>query len=190
MFVVSRVTLPSGTLTVAKGARVEAEIRVRGLVLHGELKGTARAGTTVHLTIARKGETAPLEIDVTRAKIDVPSASGKMLDNGIGYIKLTSFGENTDSELKKTITDIKAKNPKGLILDLRGNGGGYLDTAIDVVSQFVDKGVVVSEEYGDGRKDTNQVRPGGNPRSVVHELLLEKLAAYGPRAARWGAATF
>jgi carboxyl-terminal processing protease len=135
------------------------------------------AGTQVTLTIARKGADAPFDVTITRAKITIVTTESKMLDNGIGYIQLTSFGENTNSELIKAISDIKAKNAKGIILDLRGNGGGYLDTSIDVVSQFVAKGDVVSEEYGDGRKDTSQVRPGGLATDIPLVVLVNEGSA-------------
>jgi carboxyl-terminal processing protease len=135
------------------------------------------AGTQVTLTIARKGEQAPIDVTITRAKIKIVTTESKMLDNGIGYIKLTSFGENTNKELIKAITGIKAKNPKGLILDLRGNGGGYLDTAIQVVSQFVGKGTVVSEVYGDGQKKTEQVLPGGLATDTPLVVLVNEGSA-------------
>jgi carboxyl-terminal processing protease len=135
------------------------------------------AGTQVTLTIARKGEQAPFDVTITRAKIKIVTTESKMLDNGIGYIKLTSFGENTNKELIKAITGIKAKNPKGLILDLRGNGGGYLDTAIQVVSQFVGKGTVVSEVYGDGQKKTEQVLPGGLATDIPLVVLVNEGSA-------------
>jgi carboxyl-terminal processing protease len=135
------------------------------------------AGTQVTLTIARKGEQAPIDVTITRAKIKIVTTESKMLDNGIGYIKLTSFGENTNKELIKAITGIKAKNPKGLILDLRGNGGGYLDTAIQVVSQFVGKGTVVSEVYGDGQKKTEQVLPGGLATDIPLVVLVNEGSA-------------
>jgi carboxyl-terminal processing protease len=119
------------------------------------------AGTTVHLTIMRKGQDLPIEVDVKREKITVKSASGKMLDNGIAYIQITTFGDNTTQELKDTLTTLKAQNPKGYILDIRNNGGGYLKTAVEVTSQFVDKGVVLYEQFGDGKKNTYDVLSDG-----------------------------
>jgi carboxyl-terminal processing protease len=135
------------------------------------------AGTPVTLTIVRKGEDKPFDVTIVRQKIKILTTESKMLDKGIGYIKLTSFGENTKAELEKAITDLKAQNPKGLILDLRGNGGGYLETAIDVASQFLPKGVVVSEEYGDGRKDTYEVRQGGLATDIPLVILVNEGSA-------------
>ncbi len=132
------------------------------------------AGTTVHLTIARKGSTTPLEFDVTRAKIDVPSATGKMLPNNIAYVQITTFGENTTKELVSTLQTLMAQNPKGLILDLRDNGGGYLQTAVEVVSQFQDHGAVLYEQYGDGTKKEYDVIPGGLATKIPMVVLINE----------------
>jgi carboxyl-terminal processing protease len=132
------------------------------------------AGTTVHLTIARKGASTPLEFDVTRAKITMPSASGKMLKNGIGYVQVTTFGENTTKELTATLKTLMAQNPKGLILDLRDNGGGYLQTAVEVVSQFQDKGVVLYEQYGNGTRKEYDVIPGGLATKIPMVVLINE----------------
>lgn len=135
------------------------------------------AGTVVHLTIRRAGESAPLEIDVTRAKITVPSASGKMLDNGVAYVQITTFGDNTTKELTDTLKTLMAQNPKGLILDLRDNGGGYLQTAVEVVSQFQDNGVVLYEKYGDGTKKSYNVIPGGLATKIPMVVLINEGSA-------------
>jgi len=135
------------------------------------------AGTIVHLTIRRAGESAPLEIDVTRAKITVPSASGKMLDNGIAYVQITTFGDNTTKELTDTLKTLMAQNPKGLVLDLRDNGGGYLQTAVEVVSQFQDNGVVLYEKYGNGTKKSYDVIPGGLATKIPMVVLINEGSA-------------
>ena len=132
------------------------------------------AGTTVHLSIERQGAASPLEFDVTRAKITVPSASGKMLDNGLGYVQITTFGDNTTKELTATLTTLMAQHPKGLILDLRDNGGGYLQTAVEVVSQFQDSGVVLYEQYGNGTKKPYNVISGGMATKVPMVVLINE----------------
>ena len=119
------------------------------------------AGTTVHLTILREGEDKLLEFDVVREKITLKSATGKMLKNDIAYVQVTTFGAKTTPELLATLKELMAKNPKGIILDLRNNGGGYLQTAVEVTSQFVGDGVVLYEQYGDGTRNTYDVIPGG-----------------------------
>lgn len=119
------------------------------------------AGSTVHLTVFREGEDGLLEFDIVRAKITIASATGEMLDNDIAYIQVTTFGSKTMPELEAALKDLMAQNPKGIILDMRNNGGGYLQTAVEVTSQFVDEGVVLYEQYGDGRRTTYDVLPGG-----------------------------
>jgi carboxyl-terminal processing protease len=119
------------------------------------------ANTTVHLTIFRKGQDKPLEFDVKREKITMKSATGKMLKNDIAYIQITTFGEKTTPELLATLKELMAQNPKGIILDLRNNGGGYLQTAVEVDSQFMGDGVALYEQYGDQTRTTYNVNPGG-----------------------------
>lgn len=138
------------------------------------LKVKGPAGTVVHLTIEREGQTALLELDVTRAKITITSASGKMLENGIGYIQVSTFGENTTRELTAALKTIMAQKPKGLIFDLRDNGGGYLQTAVEVVSQFQGNGVVLYEEYGDGTKKPYNVISGGLATKIPLVVLINE----------------
>jgi len=119
------------------------------------------SGTKVTLTIQRQGETAPLNFDITRALIVVPSVTSKMLDNGIAYVQISTFGDTTAKDLHTQLGALMAQKPKGLILDLRDNGGGYLDTAISVASEFMPSGVVVTEVSGDGTKQSYDVTKGG-----------------------------
>jgi carboxyl-terminal processing protease len=119
------------------------------------------AGSVVKLSIAREGESKLLEFEITRQKIVIKSASGKMLDNNIAYIQVTTFGDKTKPELLETLKNLMAQNPKGIILDLRNNGGGYLQTSVEVTSQFISEGVVLYEQYGDGTRTTYDVLPGG-----------------------------
>jgi carboxyl-terminal processing protease len=118
-------------------------------------------GTTVHLSILREGEDKLLEFDLVREKIVLKSSTGKMLDNDIAYIQITTFGANTTPELLAALTELMAKNPKGIVLDLRNNGGGYLQTAVEVTSQFAGDGVVLYEQYGDGTRNKYDIIPGG-----------------------------
>jgi len=129
-------------------------------------------GTTVHLTILRKGEDKPLEFDIVRAKISLQSSTGKMLNDDIAYIQITTFGAKTTPELLAALKDLMAKHPKGIILDLRNNGGGYLQTAVEVASQFVDSGVVLYERYGDGSQTKYDVIPGGTATDTKIPMVV------------------
>lgn len=119
------------------------------------------AGSIVRLTIAREGASELLEFEITRARITIASASGEMLENDIAYVQVTTFGSKTTPELLATLEDLMAQNPKGIILDLRNNGGGFLQTSVEVTSQFISEGVVLYEQYGDGTRDTFTAMPGG-----------------------------
>ena len=119
------------------------------------------AGTTIALTVLRDGEDAPLEFSIKRAKITIASASGKMLEGNIAYFQVTTFGSNTMPELNAAIQELMPQEPKAIILDLRNNGGGYLQTSVEVASQFIGEGVVLYEQYGDGTRTTYEVIPGG-----------------------------
>lgn len=125
------------------------------------LKVLGPAGSTVRLTVQRENSNELLEFEIVRARITIASASGEMLENNIAYVQVTTFGSKTTPELIATLKELMAQNPKGIILDLRNNGGGFLQTSVEVASQFMEEGVVLYEQYGDGSRDTFTVIPNG-----------------------------
>ena len=132
------------------------------------------AGSVVTLTIQR-GTQAPFDVKITRANIDIKSADGKMLDNGIAYVQITTFGDKTTQELKDTLTTLMANHPKGLILDLRNNGGGYLQTAVEVASQFLPKDkVVLYEQDGTGKRQTYTTLGNGLATDIPMVVLINE----------------
>jgi len=148
--------------------------------IDGELvrrKVIGPAGSTVILTVARKDTPEPLEFSLTREKIVIKSATGKMLENDIAYVQVNTFGDNTTSELTSTLTELLANNPKGLVLDLRNNGGGYLQTSVEVVSQFASEGVVLYEKFGDGNQTEYKVIPGGLATEIPMVVLINEGSA-------------
>ncbi|MCK6583681.1 MAG: S41 family peptidase, partial [Anaerolineales bacterium] len=130
------------------------------------------AGSTVVLTIVREGEESPLEFTIVRARITIASADGEMLEGNIAYIQVTTFGPNTMPELNSVLEELMPQNPKGIILDLRNNGGGFLQTSVDVTSQFLEQGVVLYEQYGDGNRITFEVVPGGAATDVDIPMIV------------------
>ncbi len=136
------------------------------------LKVLGPAGTTVILTIVRDGVDEPFDVPVTRAHIVVPSVEGKMLDNGIAYISISVFGDTTGEELHTLLADLLAQNPKGIILDLRNNTGGYTTSATQVASEFIGEGVIWYEEYGDGSRYENETIPGGLATGDIPLVVL------------------
>jgi carboxyl-terminal processing protease len=100
-------------------------------------------GTKVSLTILRDGKTlAP--VTITRAEIHQPSVLAKMLPGNVGYVDLTVFGASTAQELDTALKRLDAEGAKAYVLDLRYNGGGYLNAAVDVSSKFISNGPIVS----------------------------------------------
>ena len=148
---------------------------VDGSVVLSKVKGPA--GTTVVLTIRREGVEEPIEISVTRAKIVQSSVTSKMLDSGIAYVALSTFGDNTTRDLRTALKELLAQEPKGLILDLRYNGGGYLETAVEVTSEFINTGNVLLEQYGDGTITEYKVEKGGLALEIPLVVLVNEGSA-------------
>ncbi len=128
------------------------------------------AGTDVTLTIQRDSET--FEVTITRQNIIVPTVDYEILEDNIAYIALYTYGENTSEQLHEALTDLIELDPDGLILDLRDNGGGYLNTAIQVVSEFISEGVVMYEEYGDGDTYSYEAIAGGLATEIPLVVLV------------------
>ena len=134
------------------------------------------ADSVVVLTILREGMD-PFDVEVTRGLIVMVSVTGEMLDDGIGYIELNTFADDTEAELIAVLEELLAQNPKGLILDLRNNGGGYLDTSVEVTSQFIGEGVVLYQEYGDGSREVHEILDGGIALDIPMVLLVNQATA-------------
>lgn len=127
-------------------------------------------GTAVMLEIERKGEAKPLTFKVVRDDIHVVSVSSKVMDGNVGYIRLRLFGAETGEEMAKAITSLKEKGATSLIVDLRNNGGGYIDAAVDVVGQFLDKTdglVVYTIDRGNRRREYRSTHSGKPLPTVV-----------------------
>ena len=131
------------------------------------------AGTAVRLTIRREGVPDPIDLELVRERIDLASVEGEMLEGDIGYIRLLSFGAQTTDDLDRELADLLRQDPQGLILDLRGNGGGFLHTAVDVASQFLSEGVVLSERFGDGQETVYEVEGGGRATQIALVVLID-----------------
>ncbi len=134
-------------------------------------------GTTVRLTLTREGVEEPIEVSIVRKKISVPTLEGELREEGILYIQIYTFGEKTDEDLRALLREYRSSEPVGLILDLRNNPGGYLDTAIRVVSEFIDEGIVMYEEYGDGKRTTFRARGNGLATEIPLVVLINEGSA-------------
>jgi carboxyl-terminal processing protease len=100
-----------------------------------------------------------------------------MLENDIGYIHLFLFGDKSKEELRQALEELLDQNAQGLVFDLRGNGGGYLQSAIDVASEFIEDGVVMYEEFGDGERTTYEARTGGKATDIPMVVLINEGSA-------------
>ena len=135
------------------------------------------AGTSVTLTIQRPDVAEPFEVTITREKIELQSVTSEIIEGDIAYIAISTFGETTTAELRKALETLMDQNPKGLILDLRYNSGGYLITAIEVVSEFIPEGVVMYEEQGNGEELTYTAQPGGLATEIPMVVLVNEGSA-------------
>jgi len=109
-------------------------------------------GTVVRLTLQREGQAEPIVIEIRREEIPNPSVEWRMLEEApeVGYVRITIFSGRTQLELREALQELSDQGMTHLVLDLRGNGGGLFDAAIDVTSEFLSDGVVVYQvEKGD-----------------------------------------
>ena len=143
-----------------------------------KLRGAA--GTSVRVTFLRDGE-EPREVTLTREIIKVQSVTGRV-EGDFGYLRVSTFNENTGRELSEAIAKIKAQKPgvKGYVLDLRNNGGGLLNAAIDVSDAFLERGEIVSQR---GRKPEQIQRYSAKPGDLTGGLPLVVLVNYGSASA-------
>lgn len=120
------------------------------------MRGTA--GTAIKLSIRRQGIPDLLDFDIERAIIELKSVNyyGVVDNSDIGYIRLSRFAEETSAELREAVEDLKTKNVGGLILDLRSNGGGLLQQAVETAELFIEEGKLVV--YTRGKNPNSEVR--------------------------------
>ncbi len=130
-------------------------------------------GTTVTLTIGREGESELLTFAVQRDEIKIESVRFEMLDGGVGYLRINSFGSETGAETKAALTELLKQNPRGLVLDLRSNPGGYVTAAIDVASEFVESGVVFYQQPARGEREEIRTHGGGLATTLPVVVLVD-----------------
>jgi len=108
-------------------------------------------GTRVRLAVSRKGEAQPLMFELERSEVHVHTVRSAPLPGGIGYVRITEFSDSTAADLDAALVALEGSRPtalRGLILDLRGNPGGVLESAVEVADEFLDDGLIVR---ADGR---------------------------------------
>ncbi|HEY76561.1 MAG TPA: S41 family peptidase [Thermoflexia bacterium] len=110
------------------------------------------AGTEVTLTIERPKQGETFDVTVTRARLEIPMVQSEMLDGGIGYIRLHEFGATATEQLEETLRRVLAEQPRGLILDLRDDPGGWLSQAVQVADLFLGDGIILIQRSYEGEE--------------------------------------
>ncbi len=118
------------------------------------IRGTATS--SVVLTISRVGMDKPTDFTIRRAKINIPAVTYEIKPGNIAYLRIMQFNDRTVPELSKYIDRLKADKANGVIVDLRNNPGGYLDSAVSMASEWVSSGVIVSEKFSAGNENVHQ----------------------------------
>lgn len=132
-------------------------------------------GTTVKLTVIR--DSKPLEFTIERATIDIPSVE-TTIEDGIGVIKISRFGDDTVMLARQAAKELKASNVQGIILDLRGNPGGYLDGAVDIASLWLPSGTTILTERRDNVViDTKKARGDAPLKGIKTVVLIDEGSA-------------
>ncbi len=134
-------------------------------------------GTTVRLMIERLGEIEPLAIDIVRDRINIAVVQFEMKADDIAYLKLTDFSANAPDQFEKALRELLDQNPKGLILDLRNNPGGFLQVAVDISGQFLPNKVILLERNKAGDKRVHRASGGGLAADIPLVLLVDKGSA-------------
>ena len=132
-------------------------------------------GTKVTLTIERQGQ-PPFDVEIERAEIKLRSVRGEMLGD-IAYLKINTFNATAPDQFDRTMQELLAQEPVGLILDLRNNPGGLLSSAVHVTSQFLSSGVVLREERRDADPQVFAVQSGGIATEIPVVVLVNSGSA-------------
>jgi len=163
---------------------------VQGLTLKDAVNlMRGKPGSTIDLTILRKGANKPLNFVLERQKIQIQSVKSKLLDTQYGYIRLTQFQALTEKDMQQSISELKKQSGgqlKGLVLDLRNNPGGLLDSAIQVSDAFLDKDKKGNPEmivYTEGRLPGSKFTAMANPGDVLNKAPIVVLINNGSASA-------
>jgi carboxyl-terminal processing protease len=131
------------------------------------------AGTDVRLLIMRPGAADPFEAIVTRARVEIPTTTIRMTDEGVGYVRLHTFNASASEALEASLSELLSEEPVGIVLDLRQNPGGWLDQAISVADLFLAEGVIVTERWSDGSEDVYKAHLGDLGEQVPLVVLVD-----------------
>jgi carboxyl-terminal processing protease len=150
--------------TTTEGEDIDAVVkRIRG-----------DAGTTVKLSILHDGEMSPVEYSIVREKVVVPAVGWSMIPGTtLADIRLEEFSAGAAKEVKNAIEAAKSAGATGIVLDLRGNPGGYVGEAVDIASQFLKDGIVYQQRDKSGRVEKEAVKSGGAATDIPLTVLVD-----------------
>lgn len=159
---------PSEALGIRAGDRIlkaDAKVLAGVNITNDGVMKTLRGpkGSDVTVSILRTGKSKPFDVTIKRGKIPINSVAASILSSdGTGYIKLVRFAKNTHEEFLKAAKDLEKQGMQRMVLDLRGNGGGYLNAAIDLADEFLPDGriIVYTEGRNSPRRDIAATRRG------------------------------
>lgn len=130
-------------------------------------------GSEVRLLIRRQGVAEPFVVTVTRGRIQLPTVTYRELSSGVAYVQLAEFNSQATVQLQAALREALAKKPCALIFDLRGNPGGYLHIAVQVASQFIREGVIVTEKDSKGKSTEYRAEGHGLAYDVPLAVLVD-----------------
>ncbi len=162
--------MPGDRILEADGiSLIDLDVSEAAQIVRGEV------GTPVMLVIERDGESFDLE--VIRDVIKIASVRGEILDDNIAYLRLSQFSFDTAVEVEKILKELMAENPAGLIVDVRRNPGGSLQTVVDVADQFLTAGPVLVEEFSSENKRTFTADNNGLAEEIPLVILIDEGSA-------------
>lgn len=182
-------------------------LEVEGLATEGwslaqlvsAIKG--EAGTDVRLLVLHLDETEPVLITVTRGVIPIESVFMTMVEDGIAYLRISTFSDSSPSQLKAALERALDDGARGIAVDVRYNPGGFLQATLDATSEFLAEGVILTEVDGNGEEKRLEASSGGLATDLPLALLINEFSASGSevfagaladhgRARTFGATTF
>ncbi|MBI2063016.1 MAG: S41 family peptidase [Candidatus Yanofskybacteria bacterium] len=135
-------------------------------------------GTKVTLVITRDGLEKAKEVEITRDIIKIPAIDWKLLDEEVAYLEIFTFNQNADAEFKKAAQEISDSKAEKIILDLRNNPGGLLDSSVNIAGYFLDANKIVTiERFGDGQENQFRTQPNGQLKNYPIIVLINKGSA-------------
>ena len=134
-------------------------------------------GTEVVLGVSRAGISRPVELPIVRSTISVSSVHSHILPSGFGYIRLSSFDAESGADLRAAIADLRGLGAAGLVLDLRNNGGGLVNAAVSVASEFMEEGEIIRWMDADGNETVEHVNGEGTAYDLSLVVLVNGFSA-------------